>query len=386
MAQIIAQGIDVSSHNGTIDWKKVKAAGIKFAMIRAGYGWSMNNKDPCFDYNVQQAQKNGIECGAYWFGYGYTVALAKAEAELFMKVCAPYKLTYPLCYDFEYDSVRYARDNGVTVTKTLASALAETFLSTLVKGGYYAANYTNEDYIVNYFNSAVMSKYDVWLARWGSEPKREKTIWQYEVRGSAADVAARPARATVVGKVNGVPGAIDMNYCYVDYPSIIRAAGKNHLTEKPNAGTPTKPEIPVASYTGKFAKGDIVNYTGTEHYVSANSTGAKKCVGGKARVSAVFAGGKHPYSLIRIAGSGATVYGWVDEAYIQPYAEQQNGIKAGSTVRLRAGATDYYGTRLASFVFTRNHICKNVAGDKAIITYGGVTVAAVRTADLTLIK
>lgn len=385
MAQIIAQGIDVSSHNGSINWKKVKEAGIKFAMIRAGIGWSMNNKDKRFDYNVQEAQKNGIECGAYWFGYGYTPALAKAEAELFMKICAPYKFTYPLCYDFEYDSVRYAKEHGVTVTKTLASALAETFLSTLERNGYYVANYTNLDYIRNYFNANITSKYDIWLAHWGKEPNISKTIWQYEVRGSAADVAAKPPRATVIGKVDGVNGAIDMNYCYVDYPAIIRAAGKNRLNEKDPA-KPVDPEIQVSLYTGKFAKGDIVNYTGTVHYVSANSTVAKPCIGGKAKVNAVFAAGKHPYSLIRVPGSGATVYGWVDEALIQPYNEQRDGIKAGSIVRLRAGATDYYGTRLASFVFTRNHLVKSVIGDKAIITYGGVTVAAVRTSDLTKIK
>lgn len=385
MAQIIAQGIDVSKHNGTIDWKKVKGAGIKFAIIRAGLGWSLNNKDPCFDYNVQQAQKNGIECGAYWFGYGYTPALAKAEAELFIKVCSPYKFTYPLCYDFEYDSVRYANDNGVTITKTLASALAETFLSTLEKAGYYAANYTNEDYLTNYFNSAIASKYDIWLARWGSEPARSKTIWQYEVRGSAADLAAKPPRATVIGGVSGISGAIDMNYCFVDYPKIIRAAGKNKLTEQ-NTGAEVKPEPPAASFTGKFKKDDIVTYTGAVHYQSSNSDVAKPCEGGKATVNAIYASGKHPYSLIRIPGSGATVYGWVDEGLIQPYTPTSNGIKANDTVKLRSGATDYYGTRLASFVFTRDHIVKSVSGDKAIITYGGVTVAAVKTSDLTKVK
>jgi len=388
MATIITKGIDVSQHNGKIDWAKVKAAGIDFAIVRAGFGWSMGNKDPCFDYNVQQAQKNGIDVGAYWFAYGYTPALAKAEAETFIKVCQAYKLTYPLFYDLEYDSVRYAAEHGVTITKQLATALADTFLSTLQKAGYYVGNYANDDYLVNYFTPALTAKYDLWHARWGKEDTaRQKSMWQYEVRGSAAAVQRK--EATVVGNVSGIPGCIDMNYCYVDYPEIIRKAGMNHLTGA--AAVPEKPQMtPGAAaqtgYTGKFKVGDIVQYTGDTHYYSANSTNALKCIGGKAKVTAVYPAGKHPYSLVREAGSGATVYGWVDENDISAYKAESAGIKSGSTVRLNKGATDYYGTRLASFVYNRNHIVRSVDGDKAVITYGGVVVAAVRISDLTKIN
>lgn len=63
------------------------------------------------------------------------------------------------------------------------------------------------------------------------------------------------------------------------------------------------------------AVGDTVNYNGTTHYVSANATNASKCKGGKAKITAIYQLGKskHPYHLIRVSGSGATVYGWVDE-------------------------------------------------------------------------
>jgi len=222
-------GIDVSRHNGVIDWKKVKSDNVEFAMIRGGYGNNIKQKDSRFAYNATEARKNEINTGMYWFSYALNPADAVKEAKLCLEIAKPHEMTYPIAFDFEYDSVRYAADNGITVTQKLACDIAKAFLSTIEDAGYYAMNYTNPDYINKYFDS-IVSEYDLWCASWGSKkPSMKHGIWQYEVRGSASDVKARPQRATIEGKVNGIVGAVDMNYAHVDYPTLIRANGLNNL-------------------------------------------------------------------------------------------------------------------------------------------------------------
>lgn len=134
---------------------------------------------------------------------------------------------------------------------------------------------------------------------------------------------------------------------------------------------------------GTLAVGDVVTFTGTKHYTSSNASNGKACKGGKAKITAIAEKGKHPYHLIRVAGGGATVYGWVDTADIAGAGADQS-IKVGSVVRLRSGAKTYTGGTLAAFVYTRDHVVKQINGDRVVITFGGVTVAAVKMADLTL--
>ena len=134
-----------------------------------------------------------------------------------------------------------------------------------------------------------------------------------------------------------------------------------------------------------LAVGDVVTFTGTKHYTSANATSGKACKGGTAKITQIYKGGKHPYHLVKVAGGGSTVYGWVDTADIQQ-AAGGGTIKAGSTVRVNKGAKTYTGGGLAAFVYNRDHTVKQVSGDRAVITYGGVVVAAVKLADLTLVK
>ena len=109
------KGIDVSKHNGAIDWKKVASEGVKFAMIRAGYGKYEEQKDACFEANITGALENGIAVGAYWFCYALDAGDALLEAQVCDKILAPYrdKLTYPVFYDFEYDTEAYAQKAGV---------------------------------------------------------------------------------------------------------------------------------------------------------------------------------------------------------------------------------------------------------------------------------
>lgn len=204
------KGIDVSKHQGTINWEKVKADGIKFAMLRAGYG--KNNIDAQFKRNAKECNRLGIPFGVYWFSYAYTEEMAKKEAEYCLAAIKGYKVEYPVCFDLEYDTVSYAKKNGVTITKALATKFTKAFCGKVETAGYYAMNYANKDYLTNYFDASLLKLYDLWYARYTSKNDRENVgIWQY----------------TSSGKVNGISGNVDMNYSYKDYPSIIKAAGLN---------------------------------------------------------------------------------------------------------------------------------------------------------------
>lgn len=99
-----------------------------------------------------------------------------------------------------------------------------------------------------------------------------------------------------------------------------------------------------------FKVGDVVQFTGSKHYTSANATSGPACKAGKAEVTAVYPTGKHPYHLIRVSGSGSTVWGWVDADNVKEYNEAQS-FKVGDKVKCNAGVTKYSnGARMASWV------------------------------------
>ena len=205
----IHKGIDVSKWQGTIDWERVKAAGIEFAMLRAGFG--RGNVDECFERNAQECTRLGIPFGVYWFSYAYTEEMARNEARYCLDAIAPYELGYPVAWDFEYDSVDFALERGVAVTKELASAMARAFLDEIRAAGYCASLYANPAYLTAYFDADIPNEYDIWLAKWpytipDPEPKPSQAggMWQY----------------TSSGSVDGIYGRVDMNYAYYEYPSI----------------------------------------------------------------------------------------------------------------------------------------------------------------------
>lgn len=204
----ILKGIDVSYHNGVINWGKVKG-NIDFAIIRAGYG--KNNIDKQAKANVQGCEKNGIPFGLYWFSYAYTVEMARQEAKYllaFAKECTP---LMPLYFDFEYDSDKWAKNKGVKVTSKLLREMTIAFCEELENAGYYVGIYANDEYIKKY-GEDIFKTYDLWYARWGVDkcPRKEK-MWQY----------------TDSGKVLGITGKVDLNYAYTDYPETIKKYGFN---------------------------------------------------------------------------------------------------------------------------------------------------------------
>lgn len=189
-------GVDVSYWNGpNVDWDAAKAAGIDFTIIRVGYG--KGNIDSTAEGNAKRAAAAGVAIGYYWFSYASTAAEARAEADYCCDAIQRIgvKPTYPVCFDYEYDSEQKAPPKESIVN------LARAFLDRVRERGYIPANYTNYDYLSRGFNQLV-GEYDLWLAQWGvSKPGMECDIWQY----------------SSAGRPDGFSGVADMNIAFKDY-------------------------------------------------------------------------------------------------------------------------------------------------------------------------
>ena len=205
--EVHTDGPDLSVHNGVVNIKSIRNAGYKRIGIRAGYG--KNNVDQKYIANAQSCYNLSVDVLLYWFSYAYTTAMAKAEADYAIAQASKYWKSCPIAYDFEYDSVNYARKNGVVATKTLVTDMAIAFLQRVKEKGFVPVLYTNKDYMQNYFdinkiNSSVGDVY-IWYARYTSKlPDNELNVadvWQY----------------TSTGRIAGVSGNVDMNHFYTNF-------------------------------------------------------------------------------------------------------------------------------------------------------------------------
>lgn len=183
-------GIDVSYANGTIDWAKVKASGISFAIIRAGYG--RYEVDSQFSANIKGALAQGIPVGIYWFSYALDTASARQEAKKCIDTIKGYSIKLPVFYDFEYDTIRYAKDQGVTLGKTAYNDHAVAFCEAIKAAGYKAGVYYNLDYYNRFVDTSRIGGYYTWYAQYASSPNISGyDIWQYSSSGTIAGLSGR---------------------------------------------------------------------------------------------------------------------------------------------------------------------------------------------------
>lgn len=226
-----ANGIDVSKWQGRIDWKKVKAAGIDFAVIRIGYRGENGTlyKDSYADYNIQQAEKAGVLVGVYFFSTAVNTAEAKEEAEWTASVIAGYPVSYPVVYDCEGFKDSDSRMHSLTNSQRTENALA--FLDYVSEKGYdgmlYAAK--NElDGSACWDTARIEAKYKIWVARYTSPAYPDTPdpdysgrydMWQY----------------TNMGHVPGIDGNVDMA---VSYFTCEKANPKNSSQRPSNAAAP----------------------------------------------------------------------------------------------------------------------------------------------------
>lgn len=210
--------IDVSKHQGTFNWNAAYNKGIRHAMIRAGYGSYLSQKDPQFERNVKECERLGIQWGAYWYSYATSPSQAKQEAKVFLQVMKGKKPTMPLAYDIEYEPGILALSNA---TRT---EMVKSFLGEVENAGYYGILYASSSFIKSYLNYNSLKQYDVWVASYTSTVNCPLPygIWQYSSKNPL-----------------GIPGygnSLDCNHVYKDYPTIIKNAGLNGWTK--NVTTP----------------------------------------------------------------------------------------------------------------------------------------------------
>lgn len=201
------KGIDVSKHNGNINWEEVKRSGIEFAILRAGVGREcVKQKDDKFEYNYSECKRVGIPVGAYHYSYARDPADAEKELAFFLKLIGGKKFEYPLCFDIEDKQL-----NGIS--KKILTDNVVTFCGGLENAGYYAAVYCNTDWLNNRLEAKRMERFDLWLADWRKTPdtRAKKGMWQYYNKGH----------------IVGIDGDVDLDISYKNYPELIKAKGLN---------------------------------------------------------------------------------------------------------------------------------------------------------------
>lgn len=176
-------GVDVSKHNGNVDWQTVKNAGYgSFAIIRAGYGGDYTNQDdPQFERNVNECERLGIPYGVYLYSYALNTNDAKGEVNhilrLLKKVGKNFK--YGVWFDME-DADGYKKNHGMPSNNVLVD-ICYTFCEAVEKAGYYAGIYASLSWLNNQLNNSKLDRFDKWVAQWnntGCTYKKTYSIWQ----------------------------------------------------------------------------------------------------------------------------------------------------------------------------------------------------------------
>ena len=188
-------GVDVSRHQGWIDWEKVKAAGYEFAIIRVGYrGYGEEGLvclDEQFDTNIQNAQAAGLDVGVYFFAQAINEEEAKEEAEFVLEHIAGYELQLPVVYDPESildDEARTDDVSGEQFTKN-----TEVFCSMIEEAGYQPMIYSNMLWEAYELNLEYLEGYPIWYADYEPLPQTPYhfDFWQYTNEGSVDGIEGR---------------------------------------------------------------------------------------------------------------------------------------------------------------------------------------------------
>ena len=195
-----AQGIDVSEHQGRIDWNAVKASGIDFAILRVGFGapsWG-GRVDYQFNRNISECERLGIPYGVYIYSYAFDNQQAADEASMVINCLSGHNPRLPVYYDLEDNSIiANGRQTGI-------ASRAQVFCNRISAAGYEPGIYANLNWFNNILTDSVFksSSWDHWIAQYNSKCDYigNYSIWQYKSNG----------------KVPGINGNVDMNYAYVD--------------------------------------------------------------------------------------------------------------------------------------------------------------------------
>ena len=196
-------GVDVSSHQQEIDWNKVKADGVEYAMIRVGYrGYTQGKleEDIQFRSNIEGALAAGLKVGVYFFSQAISETEAREEAQFVLDRIRDYDVTYPVIFDWENIEAD-ARTDGMDPNTLTQCAAA--FCQEIEAAGYRPGLYFNQVFGYQQFNLVDLQDYEFWLAQYSDVPDFYYNfhMWQY----------------TNEGIIDGIEGQVDLNLSFVDY-------------------------------------------------------------------------------------------------------------------------------------------------------------------------
>ena len=205
-----AEGIDVSEHNGIIDWNAVKNSGqVDYAIIRAayrGYGTGKIVTDMQFFKNITAAKANGLKIGLYFFTQAVTVEEAIEEANYVLNLIKLYNIevTYPIAIDTEYSNSNHdGRADSLDVANR--TAVCNAFTKTIEAAGYQSAIYASRNWFYENLDVGQLTNTDIWVAQYTTAEKTDYMyhydMWQY----------------TSSGSIPGISGRVDLNLCYKKY-------------------------------------------------------------------------------------------------------------------------------------------------------------------------
>lgn len=208
----IIRGIDVSRHQGNINWNLVKDSGLKYAIIKAGGADEGYYKDSMFEANYTRAKALGLGVGTYYYTSSKFVTASQGvlEAQKFYDIIKGKTFDYPVYVDVEITPP--SQRVGAT-DATIA------FCEFMESKGYYVGIYASD---ISGFKDRLdlsrLTAYSKWVAIYGCKPGyvKDYDVWQY----------------SSTGRVSGIIGDVDMDYCYKDFPSIIKAAGLNGFSKQ----------------------------------------------------------------------------------------------------------------------------------------------------------
>lgn len=203
-------GIDVSKWNKTIDWEKVKDAGVEFAIIRCGYRGASTGAlvlDPMYEQNIRGAIEAGIPVGVYFFTQAVDEVEAVEEASMVIRLIEDYDVDYPVFLDSESAGGQGRADSLEAEERT---RIHKAFLDTVKAAGYETGIYGSRNWLNDQVDMEELSDYRTWLAEYADIPAYEGYyhMWQYTSKGS----------------VDGIETRVDLNLCYMNIDTSINHA------------------------------------------------------------------------------------------------------------------------------------------------------------------
>ena len=427
------KGIDISKHQGVIDWKKVKTDGVEFAMIRTGY-WT-NYVDEMWEKNYSGAKSAGIKVGAYHYSYSLSTADAVKEAQFMISLLKGKSFDYPIAFDIED-----TKQTGLG--KKVITDIIVAFTDTIKSAGYRPMIYINTNWRNNLVDMTRLNELPLWQAHYPPDPN---------LRPAAVDNRASMWQYTEKGKVNGITTTVDMNWDYDDLskvnpvlvpspvppPVAVNALGyatslisTNNMRVTSGYRTSARPNHNGIDFTdaqrlelkqdvGILAfddgtvtdttVGSLIGYSVSilhannllTRYFHMKAGSVRVKVGDKVKKGQQIgimgatgdSTGIHLHFETKERSTGGISGTWVNpENYllkpvVAPSAPPQTAAPSGTLkpkdkVKVIQGAKTYTGGSLASFVYARVHEVYQISGDRVVIAFNGEVTAAVNMRDL----